>query len=124
MDVDHTAEALRILEEGQATYEITLGGKSYPLYDVRILNTTTPVRGSASRGNVYTESRNSYRMEAGVNHTVCGQLSQTMLGPSNRFGGLHISARTPSRHIDIEGSLLSMSRTGGVVRMNIAIVGV
>ena len=51
-----------------------------------------------------------------------GRLSQTMLGPSSRFGGLHISARTASGHINIEGSLLSMSRAGGVVRLQMAVV--
>ena len=120
--MDDTINTLQALANTHATYEMKLGDESYPLLDVRIYETATPVRGSATRGNVYSEDRNSYRIEAGVDPAVYGRLSQTMLGPSSRFGGLHISARTASGHISIEGSLLSMSRAGGVVRLQMAVV--
>ena len=116
------AEILQTLEKEQASYEIVLGEDRCDLHDVRVFEATTPVRGSASRGNVYAEGRKSHRMEAGVDPAVCDHLSKTMLGPSNRFGGLRICARVGSRLIDIEGGLLSMSRTGGKVRLNMGIV--
>ena len=120
--MDGTVKTLQMLADARAAYEMNLGDESYPLLDVRIYETATPVRGSAARGNVYSEDRNSYRIEAGVDPAAYGRLSQTMLGPSSRFGGLHISARTASGHISIEGSLLSMSRAGGVVRLQMAVV--
>ena len=122
--VDDSAETLRTLEEKQASYDMMLEDKRYELYDVRIFETTTPVRGRASRGNVYTEGHMSYRMEAGVNTAVCDLLSRTMLGPSSRFGGLHIRARVGPNTVHMEGGLLNMSRTGGRVRLNIGIVNV
>ena len=120
--MDDTVRALQALADARATYEMVLGDESYPLLDVRIYETATPVRGSAARGNVYSESRNSYRIDAGVDPATYTRLSRTMLGPSSRFGGLHISARTASGHVSIEGSLLSMSRTGGAVRLQMAVV--
>ena len=120
--VDDTVSILQALTDARAAYEMELGDESYPLHDVRIYETATPVRGSAARGNVYSESRSSYRIEASVDPTAYGRLSHTMLGPSSRFGGLRISARTAAGHINIEGSLLSMSRTGGTVRLQMAVV--
>ena len=120
--MDDTVKTLRMLADAGAVYEMVLEGESYTLRGVRIYETATPVRGSASRGNVYAESRNSYRIEAGVDPAACGPLSHTMLGPSSRFGGLNISAQTASGQINREGSLLSMSRTGGAVRLQIAVV--
>lgn len=120
--MDDTVKTLQLLADARAAYDMKLGDESYPLSNVRIYETATPVRGSAARGNVYSEDRNSYRIEAGVDPAIYGRLSQTMLGPSSRFGGLHISARTASGHIRIEGSLLSMSRAGGVVRLQMAVV--
>ena len=120
--MDDAVNMLQMLANSRAAYEMELGDESYPLLDVRIYETATPVRGSAARGNVYSEKHNSYRIEASVDPAAYGLLSHTMLGPSSRFGGLRISARTESGRIAIEGSLLSMSRTGGVVRLQMAVV--
>ena len=122
--VDDHAGALRELRDGRASYTMALDGESYPLHDVRIYKTATPVRGSASRGNVYTERGDSYRMDAGVDPAVSAKISGTMLGPSSRFGGLFISARTEAGRVRLECGLLSTSRTGGTLRMQLGIVGV
>lgn len=122
--MDGSAETLRTLEGKDASYDIMLEGERHELHDVRIFETATPVRERASRGNVYTEDRTSYRMEAGVDPAVCDRLSRTMLGPSSRFGGLHIRARIGSNTINMEGGLLNMSRTGGRVRLNLGIVAI
>ena len=122
--VEDSVETLRTLEGAEASYDMMLEDKRYELYDVRLFETTTPVRERASRGNVYTEDRRSYRMEAGVNMAACSLLSRTMLGPSSRFGGLHIRARVGSNTVNMEGGLLNMSRTGGRARLNIGIVNV
>lgn len=122
--VDNLAETLRTLEGKHGSYELVLEGERHELREVRLFETATPVRERASRGNVYTEGRKSYRMEAGVDPAICDRLSRTMLGPSSRFGGLHIRARVGQRLINMEGGLLNMSRTGGMVRLNIGIVDV
>ena len=122
--MEDSAGILWTLERKRASYDVVLEGTRYELYDVRVFETATPVRERASRGNVYTEGHMSYRMEAGVDPAVCDRLSRTMLGPSNRFGGLHIRARTGSNTVNMEGGLLNMSRTGGRVRLNIGIVNI
>lgn len=115
---------LQTLESEQATYDIDLGDMTYPLCNVRIYKTATPVRGSVDRGNVYTENHNSYRIEADIDQAAYGPLSRTMLGPSSRFGGLHVSAQTTTSQLSIEASLLNMSRSGGAVRLQMAVVGI
>ena len=122
--MDNSDGTLRTLEGKRGSYELVLEGERHELLDVRLFETETPVRERASRGNVYTEGRKSYRMEAGVDPAIRERLSRTMLGPSNRFGGLRIRARVGGRLINMEGGLLNMSRTGGMVRLSIGIVDV
>ena len=122
MDSDETA--LARLSREKTGYALVLDGKSYPMVDVTVSETDTPVRGPTARGNIYVERAKSYRIIASVDADLAATLSGTMLGPSTEFGGLLISAESGSARTEIVGSLLSMARTGGMARLQIAVVKV
>ena len=122
MDNDETA--LARLSREQADYALVLDGKSHLMVDVAISETGTPMREPTTRGNIYVEKTKSYRIAASVDANLAATLSKTMLGPSAEFGGLLISAESESARTEIVGSLLSMARTGGMARLQIAVVEV
>ena len=122
MDGDETA--LARLSREKTDYALVLDSKRHPMVDVTISETNTPVRGPTARGNIYVEKAKSYRIVASVDQDLAATLSGTMLGPSAEFGGLLISAESGSVKTEIVGSLLSMARTGGMARLQIAVVEV
>lgn len=122
--MDNDEAALAGLSREKTQYTLVLDGKSHPMAGVTISETDTPVRGPTARGNIYVEKAKSYRITASVHPDLASTLSRTMLGPSAEFGGLLISAESGSTMTEIVGSLLSMARTGGMARLQIAVVEV
>ena len=119
--MDDGEAALGKLSQEKATYSLVLKGKKHALENVSLSRIENPVRGPTARGNVYVETHQSYRISASVDPRLSQTLSGTMLGPSSEFGGLHIIAESQSVKIKITGSLLSMARSGGVARLQIAV---
>ena len=119
--MENAKNALARLSREKSTYSLVLEGKNYALTDVTISKTENPVNGPTARGNVYVEEARSYRIFASVDSQLSQALSATMLGPSTEFGGLRIVAESESGRTEIVGSLLSMSRTGGIARLQIAV---
>lgn len=116
--------ALKKLSQEKAAYLLVLNGEKHALGNVSLSKIKNPVRGPTARGNVYVETHQSYRISASVDPRLSQTLSSTMLGPSTEFGGLHIIAESKSVKIEITGSLLSMARSGGVARLQIAVADI
>ena len=114
-------DILARLSREEAAYTLVLNGESYALSDVSVSKIENPVRRPTHRGNVYLEESESYRISASTDLHLAKKLSGTMLGPSTEFGGLHIVAESESGRIEMVGGLLSMARTGGSARLQIAI---
>lgn len=119
--MENSENVLARLSGEKSTYVLVLDGKRHTLANVTISKTKNPVRGPTSRGNVYVEEARSYRISASVDPQLATKLSGTMLGPSPEFGGLHIIAESGPAKIEIIGSLLSVARTGGAARLQIAV---
>ena len=109
------------LSREKAMYTLVLDGESYTISDVSVSKIENPVRRPTSRGNVYVEESKSYRISANVDPHLAAKLSGTMLGPSTEFDGLHIIVEYESGRTEIIGGLLSMARTSGIARLQIAI---
>lgn len=122
--MDSSEAILKKLSQGEVVYAIVVDGKKYTLKDVSVSKTKNPIKDSTSRGNVYIEKSQSYRILASVDPQLSQVLSSTMLGPSSEFGGLHIEAELASGKIEIIGSLLSMARSDGVARLQIAVADI
>ena len=119
--MENAKNTLARLSREKSTYALVLDGENHALTDVTISKTENPVSGPTARGNVYVEEARSYRILASVDSQLSQALSATMLGPSTEFGGLRIVAESESGRTEIVGSLLSMSRTGGIARLQIAV---
>ena len=122
--MDSGEAILARLTREKADYALVLDDKIHPMANVAISETDTPVRGPTARGNIYVEKAKSHRITANVHPDLAATLSRTMLGPSAEFGGLLISAESESTRTEIVGSLLSMARTSGTARLQIAVVEV
>lgn len=119
--MDNSEVALKKLSQERAVYSLVLNGERHTLGNVSLSKIENPVRGPTTRGDVYVETHQSYRISASVDPRLFQTLSGTMLGPSAEFGGLHIIAESKSGKIEITGSLLSIARSGGVARLQIAV---
>jgi hypothetical protein len=83
---------MSINEKQLLTYVLHLDGLEYPLFDVSIVNSPTPVNSPTTRGGVYFSDTFAYKMKGMVNDlSVIPLLSKTMLGPNAEFGEIKIT---------------------------------
>jgi hypothetical protein len=75
-------------------YVLHLGGRTYPLSNVSIVNSPTPVNSPTTRGGVYFSDTFAYKIK-GIIHdlSVVPLLSKTMLGPNTEFGEIKITTQ-------------------------------
>ncbi len=75
-------------------YTIHLGKQKYPLEDVSIINSPTPVNSPTTRGGVYFSDKFAYKLKGKVGDlSIIPLLSSSMLGPNTEFGKIKITAK-------------------------------
>ena len=93
---------LMIEDQTQLQYNLYLGGKKYPLTDVSITHSPTPVNSPTTRGGVYFSDKFAYKFSGTVcDLTIVPLLSKTMLGPNTEFGEIKITTTLPSLNKEI-----------------------
>ena len=77
-------ESLMTINAKQSlNYVLHLGGRTYPLGDVSIVNSPTPVNSPTTRGGVYFSDTFAYKIKGVIcDLSVVPLLSKTMLGPN------------------------------------------
>ena len=75
-------------------YVLHLGDRTYPLSDVSIVNSPTPVNSPTTRGGIYFSDTFAFKIK-GIIHdlSVVPLLSKTMLGPNTEFGEIKITTQ-------------------------------
>lgn len=88
-------ESLMSINEKQPLeYVLYLDGLKYPLSDVSIVNSPTPVNSPTTRGGVYFSDTFVYKIKGIINDlSVVPLLSKTMLGPNTEFGEIKITTQ-------------------------------
>ena len=73
-------------------YTLHIDKKSYPLTDVSIVNSPTPVNAPTTRGGVYFSDTFAYKIKGAINDlSIIPLLSKTMLGPNTEFREIKIT---------------------------------
>ncbi len=83
---------MNINKKNPLVYVIHLDGQEYPLSDVSVVNSPTPVNSPTTRGGVYFSDTFAYKIKGIINDlSVVPLLSKTMLGPNTEFGEIKIT---------------------------------
>ncbi|MFB5628235.1 MAG: hypothetical protein ACE5R5_08570, partial [Nitrosarchaeum sp.] len=127
VDLDLLEYLMKINEKQPLVYVLHLGGLTYSLSDVSIVNSPTPVNSPTTRGGVYFSDTFAYKIKGTVNDlSVVPLLSKTMLGPNTEFGEIKITTdivdnnkKTP---LSIFTNLTNSVQSSSKIELNMIIV--
>lgn len=99
VDVDLLDVLTNYNKKSKMNFLLFLQGKQYPLTEVSLVNSPTPVTRPTTRGGVYFSEKFAYKIKGVISDlTVVPLLSKTMLGPNPEFTDIQI--RTSLVHKD------------------------
>ena len=94
IDLGLLKSLITINEKQSLNYVLHLGDRIYPLSDVSIVNSPTPVNSPTTRGGVYFSDTFAYKIKGTIHDlSVVPLLSKTMLGPNTEFGEIKITTQ-------------------------------
>ncbi len=97
-------DILMTSETNSSKYEIQINKTLFPITDILITHSPTPVNEPTTRGGVYFSDKFAYKMKGVVKDlSVIPLLTEKMLGPNTEFGELKITAQ-----INHNGSTLDL----------------
>ena len=105
VDPDLLDLLIKIQNEKPLRYTLHLNDLEYPLDEVVIKNSPTPVNSPTTRGGVYFSDKFAYKLR-GIVHdlSVVPILSKTMLGPNTDFGEIKITT-----NLELDGDPKTLS---------------
>lgn len=81
-------------ESNSSRYTLHINESVFPLADVLITNSPTPVNEPTTRGGVYFSDTFAYKMKGVIKDlSVVPLLTEKMLGPNTEFGELKITTQ-------------------------------
>ena len=87
-------DILMTSETHSSKYDIHINETSFPITDVSITNSPTPVNEPTTRGGVYFSDKFAYKMKGVIKDlSVIPLLTEKMLGPNTEFGELKITTQ-------------------------------
>ena len=97
-------DILMASETHSSKYDFHINDTSFPITDVLILNSPTPVNEPTTRGGVYFSDKFAYKMKGVIKDlSVIPLLTEKMLGPNTEFGELKITTQ-----INSDGAILDL----------------
>lgn len=94
LDLNLLEYLIDINKKQSLEYFLHIDDLSYPLSDVSIINSPTPVNSPTTRGGVYFSDKFAYKIKGTVNNLdVVPLLSKTMLGPNTEFRKIRITTQ-------------------------------
>ncbi|MGI9568023.1 MAG: hypothetical protein ACR2LL_13580 [Nitrosopumilus sp.] len=104
-----------------------LNDGKFPIANVSIINSPTPVTEPTTRGGVYFSDKFAYKMKGTINDlSVVSLLTKNMLGPNTEFGELKIMTQIHSkgqiRDVEIFTNLTNSVQTPNSIELNMIIV--
>ena len=87
-------DILMASETHSSKYDFHINDTSFPITDVLITNSPTPVNEPTTRGGVYFSDKFAYKMKGVIKDlSVIPLLTEKMLGPNTEFGELKITTQ-------------------------------
>ena len=81
-------------ETHSSKYDFHVNETVFPITDVLILNSPTPVNEPTTRGGVYFSDKFAYKMKGVIKDlSIIPLLTEKMLGPNTEFGELKITTQ-------------------------------
>lgn len=118
---------MRYAEQNSPEYLLYLNDASFPIVNVSITNSPTPVNEPTTRGGVYFSDKFAYKMKGKIeNLSVVPLLTKKMLGPNTEFAELKISTQIELDgkpiNIEIFTNLTNSIQTPNSIDLNMIIV--
>ena len=116
---------LTSLQEKNLEYSLELNEKSYPLSNISVIKSATPLTKPNTRGGVYFSDKFSYRIKGSTRDaSIVPLLSKTMLGPNTEFKNLKITAKSNEIKFTILANLTNTMQSSSRVELNMVIVDI
>ncbi len=89
-------------------YDFHINASSFPIIDVSITHSPTPVNEPTTRGGVYFSDKFAYKMKGVIKDlSVVPLLTEKMLGPNTEFGELKITTQINSDGVILDLEILT-----------------
>ena len=114
-------------EQNSPEYILYLNDVSFPILDVSITNSPTPVNEPTTRGGVYFSDKFAYKMKGRIeNLSVVPLLTKKMLGPNTEFAELKIITQIESDgkpiNLEIFTNLTNSIQTPNSIELSMIII--
>ncbi|MFQ5475638.1 MAG: hypothetical protein ACE5DT_01235 [Nitrosopumilus sp.] len=118
---------IKYAEKNSSGYMLYLNDASFPIVDVSITNSPTPVNEPTTRGGVYFSDKFAYKMKGVIeNLSVVPLLTKKMLGPNTEFAELKILTQIESDgkpiNLEIFTNLTNSVQTPNSIELSMIIV--
>ena len=127
VDLDILDVLMKANHTNSCKYTLHLNKKDYPLDDVSIINSPTPVNSPTTRGGVYFSDKFAYKLKGTIHDlSVVPFLTKTMLGPNTEFGEITITAQVDDnikkRNLSIYANLTNSIQGPSKIELNMIII--
>ena len=114
-------------EKNSPSYILHLNTVSYPLLDVSITNSPTPVTSPTTRGGVYFSDTFAYKIKGKIYDTsIIPALSKMMLGPNTEFGEIQITTQiegdNKKTNLSLFTNLINSVQSSSKIELNMILV--
>ena len=118
---------MTINEKNPPEFLLHLEDSTYPITNVSITNSPTPVNEPTTRGGVYFSDKFAYKMKGVIEDlSIVPQLTKKMLGPNTEFGELKISTQIQKDekllNLQISTNLTNSVQTPNSIELSMIIV--
>ena len=118
---------MTINEKNPPKFLLHLEDSTYPITNVSITNSPTPVNEPTTRGGVYFSDKFAYKMKGVIEDlSIVPQLTKKMLGPNTEFGELKISTQIQKDekllNLQISTNLTNSVQTPNSIELSMIIV--
>ena len=110
--------------EKKLEFILHLNEKQYPLENVSVINSPTPVNSPTTRGGVYFSDKFAYKIRGTIHDlSVVPLLTKTMLGPNTEFGEIKITTKLDSSiDVAIHANLTNSVQGPSKIELNMIII--
>jgi hypothetical protein len=122
-------EIIHLHESKKLKFTLNITRKSFPLSNVKISNSSTPLSKPNVRGGVYFSDTSVFKIVGTTEDlSLLPLLSKSMLGPNSQFQELEIVTtipqNNPSKNVCIFANLTNSMQTSAHLELSMNIVGI
>jgi hypothetical protein len=118
---------MKFNEKNSSTYQLHLNDNIFPITNVSITYSQTPVNEPTTRGGVYFSDKFAYKMKCTINDlSIVPLLTKNMLGPNTEFGKLKITTQIEcdgkSLHLELLTNLTNSVQNPNSIELSMIII--